>query len=136
MDNSDLGRLPIGTRLSPSVEPVPVSPLRASIPSAAKWALFYDDYPDCERIAVQYDCNSKYFPDRAQIIWNGSDDNTVYATPEEARWLSGLLLQIAQAIETRRAATGTGAVHESAVGETDAPTPSSEPRLSTLGDGE
>ncbi len=32
----------------------------------------------------------------------------------------------AQAIEARRAATGTGAVHESAVGETDAPNPTPE----------
>ncbi len=54
----------------------------------------------------------------------------------EQERLASLEASVAQAIETRRAATGTGAVHESAVGETDAPTPSSEPRLSTLGDGE
>jgi hypothetical protein len=35
-------------------------------------------------------------------------------------WIGRLLREAAQAIEARRAATGTGAVHESAVGETDA----------------
>ncbi|HCS16578.1 MAG TPA: hypothetical protein DIW45_01090 [Erythrobacter sp.] len=53
-----------------------------------------------------------------------SEQNRVGDAARKAGGYSELI--DAQAIEARRAETGTGSVHESAVGEADAPTPNQE----------
>lgn len=136
---NDGGASPLATGPS-RVEPVPVSPLRASVPSAMAW---YPRDVDPED-AIFLDHGVAYilpagegFPVHVKRVGK-------FAVGFHYRWSSwsfgveilraGLLVQFgptyfwlahiqrqAQAIEARRAETGTGSVHESAVVEDHAP---------------
>lgn len=105
--------------LSSSTEPVPVSALRASIPDAQSWSL---EYPAGDKeMTVSYDLNAAYFSDCVRVNQYDSDSFEIQVEHHNLRWLAARLLDAAQAIEARRAETQSGSVHESAVGEADAP---------------
>lgn len=114
----DKGASPTATGPS-QVEPVPVSPLRASVPSA-------DELPsDCPWEVDAEDAaklGQLFREIQSQQYGCGGDFECSY--PHDGNcWCfnTALSRHIAQAIEARRAETGTGSVHESAVGNADAP---------------
>lgn len=118
-EGQDMGASPSGDRAvaASAVEPVPVSPVPASIPSATRTLT--------ENLA-------RYLAPDAFNGQRRSKRNS--AAAHEARKLAmkqaraairffgkpGNIPRLAQAIETRRAETGIGSVHESAVRQ-DAP---------------
>lgn len=142
-ENNDMGACPAGTGLSPTVEPVPVSPPDgASIPSA--WLSFNvnDEVRvklttvGIERMRRRHDELNKVVGGALGAFRQPKVDDDGWSRFQLWTLISELggaltmgrpvpfetTMQIsAQAIEARRAETGTGSVHESAVGNADAP---------------
>lgn len=126
-----MGASPTATGLSPSVEPASgLAGSATSIPSAewicerAKSILEYeaanldaiaDDYRKARQTGEMHGRRIK--PEQARM--NAYE----FASRADALWIMAPIVakDLAQAIEARRAETGTGSVHESAVGNADAP---------------
>jgi hypothetical protein len=103
-----------GSRPSDRAASAGVSPVPASIPSAATYAVHYSD--GGERLAAGYDFNSRYWSEQAFVRCYESDDATIHVDFADVRWLGERLLDIASAIEARRAETAqTDSVHEGSV---------------------
>jgi hypothetical protein len=137
-----------GSGLSPTVEPVPVSPLRASIPIAGDlrvWWIpqvpmkaFEVDVPDLLAAGILIDALGKYDafqfamhvkPDYCNagglVILREDGEWEDWESPDfddfDTWWDANHERLFASAIEARRAETGTGSVHDGAVAASETP---------------
>lgn len=119
-------RLPDGTGLS-QAEPK-VSAVPASIPDAEDWIFTHGSIPtiaDDTTILVLGRMGDVYGPVPAEMVhivaWWGQMGHYSHDLIAYAVCKGPVPVADTQAIEARRAETGTGSVHESAVGTADAP---------------